>query len=103
MWRAQQLTPRENMMTTTDDQKPKDTIEADSSAGVSCAAAAGYAPDVMALAQKWRRLKSEGDELWQKQERGNKGKARLKWWQASAVAEQLAALICDTHTDQDQP
>lgn len=38
---AQQLTPRENAMTTNDDQKPKDTTEADSSAGVSCAAAAG--------------------------------------------------------------
>lgn len=28
-------------MTTTDDQKPKDTTEADSTAGVSCAAASG--------------------------------------------------------------
>ena len=30
-------------MTTNNDQKPMDTTEADSSAGVSCAAAAGYA------------------------------------------------------------
>lgn len=30
-------------MTTNDDQTPKDTAEANSSAGVSCAAAAGYA------------------------------------------------------------
>ena len=30
-------------MTTNDDQKPKDITEAHSSAGVSCAAAAGYA------------------------------------------------------------
>ena len=30
-------------MTTNDDQTPKDTTEADSSAGVSCAAASGYA------------------------------------------------------------
>lgn len=29
-------------MTTNDDQKPMDTTEADSSAGVSCAAASGY-------------------------------------------------------------
>lgn len=33
------------MMTTTDDQTPKDTTEADSSAGVSCAAAAGSSSD----------------------------------------------------------
>ena len=41
-------------MTTNDDQKPKDTTEADSSAGVSCAAAAGYAVALEALAQMSR-------------------------------------------------
>lgn len=33
------------MMTTTDAQTPKDTTEADSLEGVSCAAASGYAPE----------------------------------------------------------
>jgi len=33
-------------MTTNDDQKPKDTTEADSEAGVSCAAPAGSVPNL---------------------------------------------------------
>jgi len=51
-------------MTTNDDQKPKDTTEADSSAGVSCAAAAGYAEPPMKVSDALPEMLLAMDAMW---------------------------------------
>jgi hypothetical protein len=51
-------------MTTTDDQKPKDITEANSSAGVSCAAASGYAEPPMKVSDALPEMLLAMDAMW---------------------------------------
>ena len=51
-------------MTTNNDQKPKNTTEADSAVGVSCAAAAGYAEPPMKVSDALPEMLLAMDAMW---------------------------------------
>jgi hypothetical protein len=97
-------------MTTTDDQKPMDTTEADSAAGVSCAAASGSQLVTVSDAIKWamdlcREARDNAENLSRYYTRGKKHKAlaeesRMKAANANVAIAHLERVLAENVSDQ---